>query len=102
MSHVPRQRWRAFLVGLQARLEPGARLVLVDNTEAQCERLPIVERDAAGNTYQRRTLPDGTTHRVLKNFPSATELEAVIAGIGTRAQYWRGVHFWACWYDTTA
>jgi demethylmenaquinone methyltransferase/2-methoxy-6-polyprenyl-1,4-benzoquinol methylase len=51
ISHVPVERRREFLGGLHARLSPGAVVVLIDNTEAQCERLPIVERDAAGNTY---------------------------------------------------
>jgi demethylmenaquinone methyltransferase/2-methoxy-6-polyprenyl-1,4-benzoquinol methylase len=100
LSHVPRQRLHSFLAGLHARLDPGARVVLIDNTEEQCDRLPIVERDAHGNTYQLRTLPDGTTHRVLKNFPLEAELKAMIRGIGANAQYWRGAHFWAFWYDT--
>jgi hypothetical protein len=98
---VPRERLREFLAGLHARLVPGARVVLIDNTETQCERLPIVERDAAGNTFQLRTLPDGTTHRVLKNFPSEAELRSMIEGIGTDAQCWRGAHFWAFCYEAT-
>jgi demethylmenaquinone methyltransferase/2-methoxy-6-polyprenyl-1,4-benzoquinol methylase len=102
ISHVPVERRREFLSGLHARLAPGARVVLVDNTEAQCERLPIVERDAAGNTYQRRTLPDGTTHRVLKNFPSEAELRSMVDGIGISAQYWRGAHFWAFCYGVAS
>ena len=101
LSHVPRERVREFLAGLHARLVPGARVVLIDNTEAQCERLPIVERDVAGNTYQLRMLPNGTTHRVLKNFPSEAELRSMIDGIGTGAQYWRGAHFWAFCYAVT-
>jgi len=98
ISHVPRERVRNFLTGLHARLAPGACVVLVDNTEAQCGRLPIAGRDAAGNAYQQRTLPDGTTHRVLKNFPTESELQSMIDGIGTRPQYWRGAHFWAFCY----
>ena len=102
ISHVPVERRREFLSGLHARLAPGARVVLLDNTEAQCERLPISERDAAGNSYQMRPLPDGTTHRVLKNFPSEGELRSMIDGIGTAAQYWRGAHFWVLRYTAAA
>jgi len=101
LSHVPRERLREFVVGLHARLAPGARVVLIDNTGAQCRDLPIVERDAHGNTYQLRTLPDGTMYRVLKNFPSQAELLSMIDGIGTAAQYWRGAHFWAFCYEVT-
>jgi demethylmenaquinone methyltransferase/2-methoxy-6-polyprenyl-1,4-benzoquinol methylase len=100
-SHVPVQRRGEFLAGLHPRLESGARVVLIDNTETQCERLPITGRDADGNTYQQRLLPDGTTHRVLKNFPSRDELRTLIDGVGTDIQYWRGEHFWALSYDLT-
>ena len=99
ISHVPVGRRREFLAGVHARLVAGARVVLVDNTEAQCERLPISERDAAGNTYQQRVLPDGTAHRVLKNFPAEDELRAMVDGLGVHARYWRGVHFWALCYE---
>jgi len=102
LSHVPRERRREFLLGLHARLAPGARVVLIDNTEAQCRDLPIVEQDAGGNTYQLRRLPDGSTHRVLKNFPTEPELRSMVEGIGARAHYWRGAHFRAFWYEATA
>nr|WP_295771146.1 hypothetical protein [Rhodoferax sp.] len=45
----------------------------------QLEDFPIVETDADGNTYQRRTLRDGTVHRVLKNLPSENEIRALFA-----------------------
>jgi demethylmenaquinone methyltransferase/2-methoxy-6-polyprenyl-1,4-benzoquinol methylase len=99
ISHVPVGRRREFLAGVHARLVAGARVVLIDNTEAQCERLPIACRDAAGNTYQTRVLPDGTAHRVLKNFPAENELRAMVGGPGVHALYWRGVHFWAFCYE---
>jgi demethylmenaquinone methyltransferase/2-methoxy-6-polyprenyl-1,4-benzoquinol methylase len=99
ISHVPVERRQPFLAGLHARLAPGAIVVFIDNTEAQCARLPVVERDSAGNGYQMRTLADGSTHRVLKNFPSEAELRGMIDGIGLRARYWRGAHFWAFCYE---
>lgn len=102
ISHVPVERRREFLAGLHARLVAGAPVVLVDNTEAQCERLPITERDAAGNTYQQRLLPDGTAHRVLKNFPAEDELRSAVDGLGANAQYWRGDHFWVFCYAAMA
>jgi demethylmenaquinone methyltransferase/2-methoxy-6-polyprenyl-1,4-benzoquinol methylase len=99
ISHVPVHRRLEFIACLHANLAPGARVVLVDNTEAQCERLPIVERDAAGNTYQQRALPDGRAYRVLKNFPAERELRALLGERGTGAEYWRGAHFWAFSYE---
>lgn len=71
----------------------------IDNTDAQCTRLPIVEQDACGNTYPLRAPPDGSTHRVLKIFPSELALRSTIDAIGNQAQYWRGAHFRAFCYD---
>lgn len=75
-SHVPRQRIGEFLASLHARLEPGARVVLMDNRFVEGSSTPISEIDAQGNTYQLRRLGDGSQVRVLKNFPAEAELRA--------------------------
>jgi demethylmenaquinone methyltransferase/2-methoxy-6-polyprenyl-1,4-benzoquinol methylase len=93
-SHVPRSRQRAFLSGLHAALLPGAKVVLVDNRYVEGSSHPITERDAEGNMYQTRTLSDGSTHRVLKNFPTEEELRAVVEGLGTGAQYTPLQYYW--------
>ena len=77
-SHVPRERIGEFLASLHARLEPGARVVLMDNLFVEGSSTPISEIDAQGNTYQLRHLGDGSQVRVLKNFPSETELRACL------------------------
>ena len=97
-SHVPIERRAEFLCSLHARLVPGAVVVLLDNSAAQLRDLPIAERDAQGNSWQHRVLPDGSAHRVLKNFPSRVELLALVSGTGARPRYWRGEHFWVCRY----
>ncbi len=48
--------------------------MLLDNSVVQCAVFPITETDPDGNTYQPRTLRDGSVHRVLKNFPSQAQL----------------------------
>jgi 2-polyprenyl-3-methyl-5-hydroxy-6-metoxy-1,4-benzoquinol methylase len=73
-SHVPRERIGEFLASLHGRLEPGARVVLMDNRYVEGSSTPISEIDARGNTYQQRRLADGSQVRVLKNFPSEAEL----------------------------
>lgn len=75
-SHIPRQRIGEFLSSLHARLEPGARVVLMDNRFVEGSSTPISEIDAQGNTYQLRRLGDGSQVRVLKNFPDEAELRA--------------------------
>jgi len=78
-SHVPLGRIDRFLASLHQRLEAGARVLLMDNRYVDGSSTPIAERDAEGNTYQWRTLSDGSENRVLKNFPTEADLRASLA-----------------------
>ncbi len=100
-SHVPRRRQREFLGGLGAFLLPGARIVLVDNLCVEGSNTPVAERDAEGDAYQVRRLEDGSSHRVLKNFPSEAELKKLVAGLGRKAEYRRLTYFWTFAYEAT-
>lgn len=97
-SHVPTSRRRAFLAGLRGRLVPGAPVILLDNRYVEGSSTPLAEWDHEGNSYQRRALDDGSTHRVLKNFPSETELTQAIAGLGTQPAFTVWDHYWAFEY----
>jgi demethylmenaquinone methyltransferase/2-methoxy-6-polyprenyl-1,4-benzoquinol methylase len=97
-SHVPKQRQQAFLAGLHALLRPGARVVLLDNRYVEGSSSPISEHDDSGNTYQTRKLADGSTHRVLKNFPAGQELKALVAESGRNAKLNCWQYYWAFEY----
>ena len=100
-SHVPLARLSPWLQLLHERLAPGARVVLLDNSYVQTSNLPITRRDAEGNTYQDRSLDDGSVHEVLKNFPARDE---AIAAIGPRAcgpQWTAYGHYWLLSYQLT-
>ncbi len=99
-SHVPRSRVREFLLGFRAALHPGATVVLLDNLFVEGSSSPISERDAEGNTYQARRLGDGTTHRLLKNFPTEGELRADLEGLGAQVRYHAWQYYWALEYVT--
>lgn len=97
-SHVPLARLPAWLALLHTRLEPGARVVMLDNSFVQSSNHPITHSDADGNTYQTRTLDDGSVHEVLKNFPTR---EQAFAPLGPRAQdpQWTEYgHYWVLSY----
>lgn len=101
-SHVPVEARLDFLNGLHRRLLPGARVLLLDNTTAQCRDLPIAETDALGNTYQHRPLPDGSVHRVLKNFPDEAELRGLLAPWARDLRQIQREHFWLLEYTLGA
>lgn len=97
-SHVPLQRLRPWLQALHARLQPGARVVFIDNLYVPGSSTPLHRHDEAGNSYQLRRLDDGSTHEVLKNYPAP---EAAIAALGAEARDTRWVahtHFWMLSY----
>jgi len=98
LSHVPKQRLAEFLGSLHEVLKPGAAVVFVDNSAAQCERLPLSHTDEFGNTFQDRELEDGTVYRILKNFPCEAELNEAIHGIGSNAKYRQLDNFWLFQY----
>jgi len=103
LSHVPRARQAEFLRGLNVALQPGAKVVLLDNRYVEGSSTPIAEQDAAGDTWQTRRLDDGSTHRVLKNFPGEGELRALAAsGLGSAEGYRAWDHYWAFEYRVPA
>ena len=82
-SHVPKSRQREFLTQFTRAFAPGATIVLIDNTFVTGSSTPISRQDNEGNTYQTRKLDDGSTHEVLKNFPTEEELRLAVDGLGT-------------------
>jgi demethylmenaquinone methyltransferase/2-methoxy-6-polyprenyl-1,4-benzoquinol methylase len=101
-SHIPKARRREFLIGLNAALRLGARVVFVDNRYVEGSSSPVTGNDTDGNTYQTRRLGNGSTHRILKNFPSEAELQDAVAGFaaGTAFSSWQ--HYWAFEYRVAA
>ena len=93
-SHIPRNRQLEFLTGLHARLEPGAEVIFFDSRFVSGSNTPIHRADGDGNTYQLRTLRDGSTHEVLKNFPSREELHSVVASQGRDIEVVELTYFW--------
>ena len=97
-SHIPLGRIGEFLGSLHRRLEPGARVLLMDNVYVEGNSTPISERDAEGNTYQLRPLSDGTQNRVLKNFPSEADLRAGLAPHARAFDYRALQYYWLVEY----
>lgn len=98
-SHVPLARLDQFLRGLHARLQPGARVVFMDNRYVEGSSTPISRTDAEGNTFQSRKLSDGTRHEVLKNFPGPAELRA---RLGREVEVTEYQYYWLASYRIMA
>ena len=99
-SHVPLARRLEFLAGLASVLAPGARVVLVDNRYVEGSSTALHGGDADGNSYQLRQLADGSSYRVLKNFPTEAELHSAVAAVGERFRFTASDYYWAVEFDT--
>ena len=97
-SHVPLARLPGWLELLHARLEPGAVVAMLDNSYVQTSSTPISRRDAEGNTYQHRTLDDGSVHEVLKNFPTPDEATAMLGPRAREPRWIAHEHYWILQY----
>ena len=97
-SHVPRRRLRDFLVAFHRVLEPGARVVFVDNRYVEGSSTPVARMDTCGDTYQIRALDDGSQHEVLKNFPDDAELGSVVSGLGDDVRVDCSRYYWVMEY----
>lgn len=101
-SHVPLARLDAFLGGLSKHLERGATVAFMDNRYVERSSTPISRRDAEGNAYQNRRLDDGSTHEVLKNFPSPQELQARLKRFGNDVRCTEYEYYWLATYRIMA
>jgi ubiquinone/menaquinone biosynthesis C-methylase UbiE len=101
-SHVPIEKTQALLKTLNAILEPGSKVIMIDNRFVEGSSTPISRIDAAGNTYQSRRLKDGSEHEVLKNFPSQTELDNQLLGFGRDIHVEVLPYHWIARYETAS
>jgi demethylmenaquinone methyltransferase/2-methoxy-6-polyprenyl-1,4-benzoquinol methylase len=96
-SHVPRQGQERFIEYFHRRLQPGAVVVFLDNRYVPGSSTPLTRTDEHGNTFQTRTLDDGSRYEVLKNIPDESELAGVL---GDRARALKYVELDYFWYLT--
>ena len=99
-SHVPLARLDSFLAGVAKSVAPGSVVAFLDNRYVEGSSTPLSRRDGEGNTYQTRKLDDGSTHDVLKNFPSEQELIGRANAHGEAAAVEELDYYWLLTYRT--
>lgn len=99
-SHVPLARLDAFLDSLARAVAPGSVLAFLDNRYVEGNSTPVSRRDDDGNTYQQRTLDDGSRHEVLKNFPGVEELRQRASARGHNVSVEEFEYYWVLSFMT--
>lgn len=99
-SHILKQDLTRFYKTIHALLKPGSLVVLMDNTYVEGSNHPISSKDAEGNTFQTRTLDDGSTYEVLKNFATEEALKESLKDQVEDFKFISLTYFWIAMYKT--
>lgn len=97
-SHIPKNRIHNFLTQFHSKLEKEAKVLIIDNHFVEGSNHPITDIDCDGNTYQTRSLPDGSSHKILKNFPTHDEILNSISPFSTQIEIKYLKYFWVLEY----
>ncbi len=97
-SHVPIGRLDEFLAGFHTKLRLGARVCFLDNVYVDGDSTPISREDENGDTFQIRSLVDGSQYEVLKNFPSRAHLFRKLSRYASDVRIVQLANFWAADY----
>lgn len=93
-SHVQKQRRREFLSHFTGRLAPGALVLMFDQFYIEGLSNPISRKDEWDNLYTVRTLPNGATYEIIKNYPSDKELVDTFSDVCEDVVVTRLREFW--------
>lgn len=97
-SHVKLQELDLFVNTINRLVPPGSTIVFMDNNYVTGSSLPVASKDELGNTYQLRNLENGTTHSVIKNFPSEKFIRNVLNGKATEIEFINLEYYWILKY----
>jgi demethylmenaquinone methyltransferase/2-methoxy-6-polyprenyl-1,4-benzoquinol methylase len=99
-SHILLQDLDKFIDAINNSMLPGSTVVFMDNNFVEGSNHPITNTDLHGNTFQTRKLADGTTHLVLKNFPTESFLNKKLTNRVTDLKYINLKYYWLLIYNT--
>jgi SAM-dependent methyltransferase len=99
-SHILRQDVGKFLNHVNKNVVSGGTVVFTDNLYVEGSNLPVTRTDAFGNTYQARTLDDGSEHEVLKNFVTEESILNALSGKARDIRFTALKYYWILEYKT--
>lgn len=98
-SHIKRQDLNNFIDVTISVAGSGGTVVFMDNNYVAGSNLPATDTDDLGNTYQTRVLENGTTYKVLKNFPTEKFIRQLLTGKATDINFINLQYYWLLKYE---
>lgn len=103
-SHILHQDLDKFLEKVKSFLKPNGTMVFIDGNAVagtNHDLKNITQTDEFGNTFQNRKLENGTSHLVLKNFPTEDFLFQKLSQIAVNVEFIKLEYYWIVSCKTT-
>lgn len=97
-SHIKLQELNSFLEACEQLVVKGGTIVFIDNNYVEGSNLPLTAKDDEGNTYQTRTLENGTSHLILKNFPTEDFIRKTLEQKAKEINFYNLQYYWIVTY----
>lgn len=97
LSHVDKNRIRDFLKGFHEILMPDSIVIFMDDTPMVLDGISSIDKHC--NSYTKRTLRNGTTYEIIKNFLNEASLEQTLAGIAYNVRFYKFTYHWLLSYN---
>ena len=93
-SHIPIEELVEFIRIMLLQVQPGGQMVFIDNLYVEGNSTPISRFDQKGNGYQNRTLTNGDTYEVIKNYPQENELSVLFESFDVDIKWTEFDYYW--------
>jgi SAM-dependent methyltransferase len=97
-SHMPRSKIRDFLRVLHSKLLTGSQVLFSDHLSVYLDGDIDVTVNDDGDRIERRTLKNGKTYRVIKNFPTQQDIHNHLHGMAENIEFIEYDKYWELHY----
>jgi len=98
LSHVPKSKLTDFLSGLHSKLSRNSIVFMADNVCVPGLGGELLEEEGREDTFKLRTLRNGTTHKVIKNYYDRHSLKVLFEPRSKDLDVWEGRFYWTIKY----
>jgi ubiquinone/menaquinone biosynthesis C-methylase UbiE len=101
-SHIPIGMIPPFLDAVTAKLSAGSKVVIIDMSLSEYWESRPFSYDEDGNRVSLRKLVDGSEYRVIKNFPTESDMRIYLSGYGRNVLFkeFPSLKRWAVVFET--
>lgn len=99
-SHIKLQDLDNLINAVNSHVQKNGTIVFMDNNYVEGSNLPLTDKDDYGNTYQTRTLKNGTIHKILKNFPTENFIRERLSNKAMDIKFFNLQYYWILIYKT--